>query len=88
MYTRSHGRFPRGMRVPENYSGNAFRTYPEESLAEETNPVPEPIPTDFTPTTPQETKNDESAPTGKLFLPKFQFHKTNSIFELLVQLKA
>ncbi len=31
MYTRiPSGRFPRGMRVPENYSGNAFRGIPPE----------------------------------------------------------
>ena len=35
MYTRSHGRFPRGMRVPENYSGNAFRVEPVESSVED-----------------------------------------------------
>ncbi len=29
MYTRiPSGRYPRGMRVPENYGGNAFRPLP------------------------------------------------------------
>ena len=41
MYTRvPSGRMPRGMRVPENYAGNAFRSYDPAPPR----PVPLPIP--------------------------------------------
>ncbi len=48
MYTRvPSGRMPRGMRVPENYSGNAFRTLeapppPREKIPEPPIVFPEP----------------------------------------------
>ena len=39
MYTRiPSGRYPRGMRVPENYGGSAFRPLPSEPPPEEEPP--------------------------------------------------
>lgn len=46
MYTRPpQGRFPRGMRIPQNYSGNTFRP-----TAEERDDVPSDIPAPYYPT--------------------------------------
>lgn len=78
MYTRvPSGRMPRGMRVPENYGGNAFRSpsvppaYGERSFREPPSPPPkeDPIPPPFPDEAlPQEgsvedTTHEEDAPS-------------------------
>ena len=81
MYTRiPSGRYPRGMRVPENYGGNAFRSLPNESANEEGVPKPPvtesieqaPIRRDSPPpspdTTPPEAASAPHAPAGRFSL--------------------
>ncbi len=74
MYARQgpQGRFPRNVRVPQNYSGNAFREEEPIAVLEEAPPVND---------TPSTQNLEESAPAsassepiGKLFpSPGFQF---------------
>ena len=60
MYTRvPSGRMPRGMRVPENYAGTAFRPSPHEPPQEHQTPAPPP-PRDDSP--PAEQIPKEKAP--------------------------
>ncbi|MBQ9783805.1 MAG: hypothetical protein IJW44_04745 [Clostridia bacterium] len=79
MYARQppDGRIPRNMRIPRNYSGNAFRQEPEVSpfspeeqqdAPPDTLPEPsqEPVPQERSADTPQESPQ-EDAPAGKLF---------------------
>ena len=83
MYTRvPSGRMPRGMHVPENYSGNAFRPPqsmprtpepPKEPLSKEESsrplpPLPEVPPPDATDNEPASTATNEAiTPVGKSF---------------------
>ena len=65
MYTRvPSGRMPRGMRVPENYSGNAFRAYEPPPTPPPPRETPKPDEPDLPDVPPQ---NAESAPAD---LPK------------------
>ena len=81
MYSRPPmGRFPKGMRVPENYSGNAFNTAKsidnEATLSDEQEQVidaaepqatiPTPIPTES-----EAPKENISRPTFKLDIGRF-----------------
>ncbi len=56
MYTRvPSGRMPRGMRVPENYAGNAFRPLPHEPPYEKRAPIVPHAPLDDVPPPPEPT---------------------------------
>lgn len=73
MYTRiPTGRYPRGMRVPENYGGNAFRPIVNEAVSEEEPAVPDespsplPLPTPELP--PPEAPPEPHAPVGRFSL--------------------
>jgi len=83
MYTRvPSGRMPRGMHVPGNYSGNAFRPPqsvprtpeppkeppPKEESPQTLPPLPEAPPPDVTDNTPSRTDSDEAtAHVGRSF---------------------
>ena len=71
MYTRSHGRFPRGMRVPENYSGNAFRVESEHPIVEDPSTGEAPV-TEREQEAAEARAKEEAAPAG-LSLPRFRF---------------
>lgn len=78
MYSRQPmGRFPKGMRVPENYSGNAFAprptSYPEETPEEKEEKEAEPLPVSAN-MSQSDTENQhpaESRPSFKLDLGRF-----------------
>ena len=80
MYARPSpdGRMPRNVRIPRNYSGNAFRQESEETSApvetrEEDSSLSKPLPSESTAPQPQERAaeppppTEEAARAGKLF---------------------
>ena len=80
MYTRiPSGRYPRGMRVPENYGGNAFRPLPN-GMPDEAEPPQAPV-TEIseqapanndlplsTPDAPSEAPSESHVPAGRFSL--------------------
>ena len=64
MYTRPpQGRFPRGMRIPQNYSGNTFRPTAEDR-EEMPSDLPDPYyPTDLPSYSPPSPEPDENQAT-------------------------
>ena len=78
MYSRQPmGRFPKGMRVPENYSGNAFaqrpNNFPEEPPEEKEERESEPLPVsaDIASSQPKGEYSAEVRPSFRLDLGRF-----------------
>ena len=84
MYVRPNNRYPSGLRLPENYSGNTFRAQERESQETEPETVIEESAESSAPTTEAAallTQDIPSAPSQKRFS---LFGKSGSNEELLI----